>query len=41
MLEATAADADSLARVEDVLCRHLVRFARRRELTVAWQRGSD
>ena len=41
VLEATAADADSLARVEDVLGRHLVRFGQRRELAVSWQRGSD
>jgi hypothetical protein len=39
LLEATAADAESLAKVEDVLGRHLVRFGQRRELTVEWQRG--
>lgn len=36
VLEATAADADSLAKVEDVLARHLVRFGRRNELAVSW-----
>jgi hypothetical protein len=38
VLEATAADAESLALVEDVLTRHLERFGARRELTVSWQR---
>jgi hypothetical protein len=41
VLEATAADAESLARVEDVLGRHLVRFGQRQELTVQWARGSE
>ena len=41
VLEATAADGDSLAKVEDVLARHLVRFGRRQELVVAWRPGSD
>ena len=36
VLEATAADDDSLARVQDVLGRHLERFGARRELTVHW-----
>ena len=36
VLEATAPDADSLARVEDVLGRHLERFGQRHELTVTW-----
>ena len=38
VLEASAADAESLALVEDVLGRHLERFGARRELTVSWQR---
>ena len=37
-LEASAADAESLAVVEDVLGRHLERFGARRELAVTWQR---
>ncbi len=36
VLEAVAADDESLARVQDVLARHLVRFGARRELTVHW-----
>ena len=36
LLEAAAEDAESLARVQDVLARHLVRFGARRELTVDW-----
>ena len=36
LLEATAPDAESLARVQDVLGRHLERFGARRELTVHW-----
>ena len=39
IMEASAADAESLALVEDVLGRHLERFGARRELTVTWQRG--
>lgn len=35
-LRATAGDAESLARVQDVLARHLVRFGARRELVVSW-----
>jgi hypothetical protein len=38
ILQAAAADAESLAAVEDVLRRHLERFGARRELTVSWQR---
>ena len=38
MLEAVAADADSLAHVEDVLARHLERFGAKRELVVNWER---
>ena len=38
ILEATAADAESLALVEDVLGRHLERFGARRELVVTWRR---
>jgi uncharacterized protein len=36
MLEADAPDEESLARVQDVLGRHLERFGARRELTVRW-----
>jgi uncharacterized protein len=39
VLEAVAADAESLARVEDVLARHLLRFGLRAGLTVSWQRA--
>ncbi|WP_420123260.1 DUF2218 domain-containing protein [Nakamurella sp.] len=35
-LRATAADNEALARVQDVLARHLVRFGARRELEVTW-----
>ena len=35
-LRATAADADALARVQDVLARHLKRFGARHELSVTW-----
>jgi hypothetical protein len=37
-LEVDAADADALARYEDVLGRHLERFGQRDELTVRWVR---
>jgi hypothetical protein len=36
VLEAMAPDAESLARVQDVLGRHLERFGARRELVVHW-----
>jgi 2-iminobutanoate/2-iminopropanoate deaminase len=36
VLQAAAADGESLARVKDVLARHLERFGARRELTVRW-----
>lgn len=38
VMNAIAVDAESLARVEDVLARHLVRFGTRRELVVTWSR---
>ncbi|MGE3286543.1 MAG: DUF2218 domain-containing protein [Pseudonocardia sp.] len=38
-LVAEAADGESLARVQDVLARHLERFGARRELTVEWGPG--
>jgi hypothetical protein len=38
VLEAYANDADLLARVEDVLGRHLERFAEKDGLTVTWSR---
>jgi reactive intermediate/imine deaminase len=40
VLRASAADLESLARVEDVLGRHLVRFGARQGLTVSWQRDA-
>ena len=40
VLEAVAADADSLAHVEDVLARHLERFGAKRELVVNWERDT-
>ncbi len=40
-LRAAAADADALARVQDVLARHLVRFGARRELAVTWGPVAD
>jgi hypothetical protein len=36
ILRATAANQESLARVQDVLQRHLEKFGARRELTVTW-----
>jgi uncharacterized protein len=36
VLVARADDADGLARVQDVLARHLERFGQRQELVVAW-----
>lgn len=42
VLEAVAADLESLAHVEDVLGRHLERFGARQGLTVTWRRrGQD
>ena len=38
VLEAVAADDESLARVQDVLARHLERFGARRELSVHWSK---
>ena len=38
VLHVSAADADTLAQMEDVVARHLVRFAFRDELAVTWQR---
>ena len=38
MLEAYANDSDGLARVEDVLGRHLERFAEKDGLKVTWSR---
>lgn len=39
-MRATASDAESLARVQDVLKRHLEKFGARRELAVEWQTES-
>ncbi|MDG3010236.1 DUF2218 domain-containing protein [Rhodococcus sp. D2-41] len=33
-------DIDELARLEDVIARHLVRFGERDELTVTWERSA-
>jgi enamine deaminase RidA (YjgF/YER057c/UK114 family) len=41
VLEAVADDADALARVQDVLGRHLERFGARRELSVRWRPAGD
>lgn len=41
LLEALAADAESLALVEDVLARHLERFGARRALAVSWTPVGD
>jgi hypothetical protein len=38
LLRVTAPDEDGLARLEDVVARHLERFAFREELRVAWHR---
>ncbi|MFG3015890.1 DUF2218 domain-containing protein [Streptomyces cinerochromogenes] len=40
-LTATAADAGSLARVQDVITRHLVRFATQEQLAVEWTPAID
>jgi 2-iminobutanoate/2-iminopropanoate deaminase len=39
VLHAAASDPESLARVEDVLGRHLVRFGARQQLSVSWERA--
>lgn len=36
VMRAQAADADALARVEDVAGRHLVRFGQKDDLVVTW-----
>ncbi|MEU2156483.1 DUF2218 domain-containing protein [Streptomyces sp. NPDC019396] len=40
-LTATAVDAESLARVQDVITRHLMRFATREELVADWTAAID
>ena len=40
-LLAEAPDAEALARVQDVLGRHLERFGQRNELVVTWVTGGD
>jgi hypothetical protein len=40
IMQAKAGSDADLARLEDVVARHLVRFAFRQELTVAWQQPS-
>jgi predicted O-methyltransferase YrrM len=40
-LTATASDAESLARVQDVITRHLLRFATHEELAVEWTAPID
>jgi hypothetical protein len=37
VLTATAPDGDTLARVQDVVARHLVRFGQKDELVVNWE----
>jgi uncharacterized protein len=39
-LRASAADAESLARVQDVVSRHLQRFGARRAIVVEWETDS-
>ncbi|WP_328964875.1 DUF2218 domain-containing protein [Streptomyces virginiae] len=41
VLTATAVDAESLAQVQDVITRHLVRFATQEELAVEWSAAID
>ncbi|MFF5486550.1 DUF2218 domain-containing protein [Streptomyces virginiae] len=41
VLTATAVDAESLAQVQDVITRHLVRFATQEELAVEWSSAID
>jgi uncharacterized protein len=41
VLGAVAADAESLAHVQDVLARHLVKFGARRELVVTWEAADE
>jgi caffeoyl-CoA O-methyltransferase len=41
LMTAVATDAELLARVEDVIGRHLVRFGTKDELTVSWEPESD
>ena len=36
VMHVTAPDAEALARLEDVVARHLIRFAFREPVTVAW-----
>jgi hypothetical protein len=40
-LLAAAGDAETLARVQDVLGRHLERFGQRNELAVTWSAAAD
>jgi hypothetical protein len=39
-LHVSAADDAALGQMEDVIARHLVRFAFRDEMVVTWQRGA-
>ncbi|WP_374377323.1 DUF2218 domain-containing protein [Dongia sp.] len=39
-IHVSAADEETLAQMEDVVARHLVRFGFRDELVVNWQRGA-
>ena len=41
IMRATAANDADLARLEDVVARHLVRFAFRQELVVKWTRVAE
>ncbi|WP_396909273.1 DUF2218 domain-containing protein [Mycolicibacterium sp.] len=40
-LRATAADTESLARVQDVVSRHLQRFGARRAIVVRWRTDTE
>jgi hypothetical protein len=39
-LHVESSDEETLARLQDVLARHLERFGQRHELTVAWHRNA-
>jgi hypothetical protein len=41
VMRASAPDAETLARIQDVLGRHLERFGQRKELTVTWEAATE
>lgn len=41
VLQATAADAEALAHIQDVVARHLLRFTHSAHLTVDWAEAVD